>query len=159
METPPPLADGATPPSLGDLAAVHDSLSENLLAEWMRVHVVRATRGDAVIQMAVRPEMLNGFGTVQGGMIFAFADTAFELASNHAERTDTMTVASGADVTFLSPAREGDTLTAIGTQVHDARSGVYDVQVLAQRPGEREPRRVALFRGRSRTVPRPADET
>ncbi|MGO2112835.1 MAG: hotdog fold thioesterase [Pseudoclavibacter sp.] len=157
MEIPPPLAETAAPPTRDALGTLHYSLGENFLAEWMRVHVVRASRGDAAIQMLVRPEMLNGFGTVQGGMIFAFADTAFELACNHAERADTMTVAQGADVSFLGPAHAGDTLTAIGTQVHDARSGVYDVEVLAQRPGEAAPRRVALFRGRSRTVPRPPD--
>lgn len=158
MQLPPPLADDAAPRSREELARLHDSLGENFLAEWMRIHVVTARRGDAVIQMAIRPEMLNGFGTVQGGMVFAFADAAFELACNHEERAETMTVASGADVSFLGPAYAGDTLTAVGTTVHDARSGVYDVAVFAQRPAE-EPRRIAVFRGRSRTIRRPSPAT
>ena len=159
MEIPPPLADTAEPQTRADLAILHHSLGENFFAEWMRVHVVTAERGNAVIQMRVRPEMLNGFGTVQGGMVFAFADTAFELACNHAERTDTMTVAQGADIAFLRPGVAGDTLTAVGTSVHDARSGVYDVEVYAQGPNDAEARRIALFRGRSRTVPRPGAGT
>lgn len=155
MQVPPPISESTRPRSRDDLATLHASLGENFLAEWMRVHVVTAKRGDAVIQMNVRPEMLNGFGTVQGGMVFAFADTAFELSCNHAELVDTMTVASGADVSFLGPAHAGDTMTAIGRQVHDARSGVYDVEVYAQHPDDEHPRRIAVFRGRSRTIPRP----
>jgi acyl-CoA thioesterase len=34
--------------------------------------------------MTLRQEMLNGFGMAHGGMIFAFADTAFALACNPA---------------------------------------------------------------------------
>lgn len=156
MQIPPPLNDDAAPQTRDDLALLHYSLGENFLAEWMGVHVMTAKRGDAVIQMRIRPEMLNGFGTVQGGMVFAFADTAFELACNHAERADTITVASGADITFLKPGVAGDTLTAIARTVHDGRSGIYDVEVYAQGPNDADARRIALFRGRSRTVPRPA---
>ncbi|HMZ02051.1 MAG TPA: hotdog fold thioesterase, partial [Burkholderiaceae bacterium] len=56
-----------------------------------------------------------------------------------------MTVASGFDVDLFAASREGDVLTAVAEEVHQAgRTGVYDIRVTNQR-GER----IAVFRGRS----------
>ena len=56
-------------------------------------------------------------------------------------------MAAGAEITFVAPAREGDTLTATATErVRYGRSGVYDVTV---RRGDEV---IAEFRGRSRTI-------
>ena len=58
-----------------------------------------------------------------------------------------MTVAAGADITFVTPARDGDVLVALAAErVSYGRSGVYDVTV--RRGGQV----VAEFRGRSRTI-------
>lgn len=57
-------------------------------------------------------------------------------------------MASGADVTFVAPAKEGDVLVATARErALFGRSGLYDVTV---RRGEEV---VAEFRGRSRTLP------
>lgn len=40
-----------------------------------------ARLGYSRVQMKARPDMLNGHGSVHGGMIFALADTAFALRS------------------------------------------------------------------------------
>ena len=58
--------------------------------------------GDAVVAMVVRPDMLNGFDITHGGFVFALADTAFAIACNEDER---VTVAAGADITFLKSTR------------------------------------------------------
>ena len=55
-------------------------------SEWMGIEVLRLDDGHATIRMTLRQEMMNGFGMAHGGMIFAFADTAFALACNPAER-------------------------------------------------------------------------
>lgn len=114
------------------------------------MEVQRAEPGRAVVRMTVRPDMLNGFAVAHGGLVFALADTAFALACNE---TDAVTLASGADIAFLSPAREGDVLTATAERRALAgRSGVYDVRVETD-----DGRIVAEVRGRSRTtgMPRP----
>lgn len=55
--------------------------------------------------MTLRPEMMHGFGVTHGGMIFAFADSAFALACNSTGGDgDSVTVASGVDINFLAPA-------------------------------------------------------
>ena len=99
--------------------------------------------GRAVVSMPIRDDMLNGFDITHGGFVFAVADTAFAIACND---TESLTVAAGADVTFLATSTTGDTLTAVATvRATAGRSGVYDVEVTNQHGDV-----VAEFRGRSR---------
>lgn len=149
------MTDSPTRP-YGDLAAQHRILKDDFASEWMGIRVVRTAPGEAVIEMELRREMLNGFGIAHGGMVFAFADSAFALACNSHEDNGTITVASGVDVNFLRPAMQGQTITAHAKAVHEGRSGVYDIEVTAQGPNDPEPVLITLFRGRSRTIPKPA---
>lgn len=130
----------------------HPILAGDHTSRRMGITVDRAEYGSAQIRMTLREEMLNGFGIAHGGMVFAFADTCFAMACNDpAGDGSTITVASGGDINFLAPARAGQVLTAVGTvRAQAGRSGVYDVQVLADGV------LVAEFRGRSRTIPNPA---
>jgi len=105
--------------------------------------------GRAVVSMPIRDDMLNGFDITHGGFVFAVADTAFAIACNDSEA---LTVAAGADVSFLATSTTGDVLTAVATAKATAgRSGIYDVEITNQR-GEI----VAEFRGRSRRSNLPA---
>ena len=102
--------------------------------------------GTATVSMTLRPEHLNGHGTAHGGIVFTLADSAFAFACNSANQA---TVAQEAQVTFLSPGRGGERLTARAAESALAgRTGVTDVRV----EGE-DGRVVALFRGLSRRVP------
>ncbi len=133
------------------MSVTHPLLENDHMSAWLGVAVEAAEAGSARISMVLRAEMVNGFGMAHGGVVFAFADTCFALACNDPAGTPgVITVASGADVTFLAPAYEGQTLTAVGTLLsRTGRSGLYDVHVTS---GDRA---VAEFRGRSRTVPAP----
>lgn len=142
-------------PTLEELGRAHRILQDDFASEWMGIRVVKADYGDAEIQMELRREMLNGFGIAHGGMIFAFADSAFAIACNAHDAEDTVTVASGVDINFLRPAMKGQTLTARAKAVHEGRSGIYDITVTAQGPHDAEAATVAVFRGRSRTIPKP----
>ncbi len=107
--------------------------------------------GSATVRMTVRRTMTNGHRIAHGGYVFLLADTAFACACNE---EGSVTVASGADITFLAPAREGDLLTAIATRRSvRGRSGVYDVTVT--RATDDGDETIAEFRGRSRTLPPP----
>lgn len=103
--------------------------------------------GRAVVSMLVRDDMLNGFAITHGGLVFALADTAFAIACNDDER---VTVAAGADITFLRSTTAGQTLRATAVRrAVDGRSGLYDVTVRDE-VGDV----VAEFRGRSVTTNR-----
>lgn len=104
--------------------------------------------GVAIASFEVRKHMVNGHALCHGGYIFALADSAFAFACNTYDR---VTVAAGASIEFLRPARLGDRLTAMAREVHrGGRSGLYDVEVTNQ-DGER----LAVFRGRSHATREP----
>lgn len=102
--------------------------------------------GRAVLSMAVTEAMVNGHDICHGGMVFALADSAFAFACNsHGDRT----VAQGADITFLAPARLGDVLVATAAERRRiGRNGLTDVTVVRRETKEA----VAEFRGRSRQI-------
>ena len=135
-------------------SVTHPLLRDDHTSAWLGLEVVRADYGDVVVRAELREEMLNGHGIAHGGMLFAIADSAFALACNDpAGDGSTLTVASGADVNFLRPAHRGQVIEASARAVSVGRSGVYDVTVTAQGADDPEPVVVALFRGRSRTIP------
>lgn len=101
--------------------------------------------GTATVTMTVVPAMANGHAIAHGGYLFLLADTAFACACNS---RGPVTVAAGADITFVTPAKVGDILVATATErVSFGRNGLYDVTV---RRGDDI---VAEFRGRSRSLP------
>jgi acyl-CoA thioesterase len=151
----------------------HPILENDYASEWMGIEVLAVTDGHATIRMTLRQEMLNGFGMAHGGMIFAFADTAFALACNPVSPgpgdADSITVAAGVDINFLKPAYRGQVVTAVADRRSSAgRSGLYDIQIFAADPDAQSvsPRSsrqsssgqpgelIAEFRGRSRTIPK-----
>ena len=117
----------------------HPILENDYASEWMGIEVLAVSDGHATIRMTLRQEMLNGFGMAHGGMIFAFADTAFALACNPVHPgpgdTDSITVAAGVDINFLKPAYRGQVVTAVADRRSSAgRSGLYDIQIFAADP-------------------------
>ncbi|MFJ8652791.1 hydroxyphenylacetyl-CoA thioesterase PaaI [Streptomyces rochei] len=108
------------------------------------IELVEHGEGTAVLRMSVTPAMVNGHRIAHGGYLFLLADTAFACACNS---HGPVTVAAGADIVFVAPAREGDVLVARAEErARFGRSGVYDVTV---RRGEEV---IAEFRGRSRSL-------
>jgi acyl-CoA thioesterase len=100
--------------------------------------------GWAVTEMTIRPDMVNGYGTAHGGLIFAVADTAFACACN---TRGAIAVAAGCEIVFVAPARIGDLLRAEARErTRFGRSGIYDVTV------RRGAEVIAEFRGRSHQV-------
>ena len=101
----------------------------------------------AVVRMTVGEQMINGHDIAHGGYLFTLADSAFALACNS---RGTLTVAAGADITFITSARRGDVLVA-EARVRTAygRSGITDVTVTRESDGAV----IAEFRGRSRSLP------
>lgn len=127
----------------------------DVAAQSLGMTIDEVRPGYARLRMRVRPDMLNGHDMCHGGLIFALADTAFAYACNSHNRA---TVAAGAAIEFLAPARGEEVLIAEAReQALGGRLGVYDVEVHSE-----QGLRVALFRGRSyalRTTVIREDET
>lgn len=102
--TPAPLA----PAQLVDALMARDAFSQ-----WLGIEVLEAAVGRSVLRMTVRPDMVNGFGTSHGGILFSFADSAFAFAINAA---GTLSVAIDCTVSFPAAVRPGDVLTVIAVE-------------------------------------------
>jgi acyl-CoA thioesterase len=102
----------------------------------------------AVVRMTVTETMVNGHDIVHGGYLFTLADSTFALVCNS---RGALTVAAGADITFVASARLGDVLVAEGaSRAAYGRSGLTDVRVTRESDGAL----IAEFRGRSRSLRR-----
>jgi phenylacetic acid degradation protein PaaD len=144
---------------MGDDAPVHDAEKRQRTAEravdalWrgdaasraLGMRIESCAPGRATVTMRIRSNMVNGHGICHGGLVFALADSAFAFACNsHGHNT----VAAGAAIEFLAPAREGDVLTAVaGERWRRGKAGIYEIEVTNQRDET-----VALFRGRSHQI-------
>lgn len=99
--------------------------------------------GRAIASMTIREDQVNGHGIAHGGYVFTLADTAFAFACNTHGK---VTVAAGADIVFVAPARVGERLVATAVErSRSGRNGVCDVTVRRA-----DGALVAEFRGRSR---------
>jgi acyl-CoA thioesterase len=108
------------------------------------MELVTAAEGRAVVTMRITRAMVNGHDMAHGGYVFLLADTAFACACNS---FGPVTVASGAEISFVTSAHLDDLLTATAEQrTGYGRNGIYDVTV------RRDDTVIAEFRGRSRTI-------
>ncbi|GAB3257505.1 hydroxyphenylacetyl-CoA thioesterase PaaI [Alteromonas gracilis] len=138
---------------MSDLAAARAAVDRMWAADaasrGLGMEVLEVGLGTATVAMTVRPDMVNGYDILHGGLLSTLADSAFACACN---TRGTITVAAGFDVTFLEPGRLGDRLVARAREVAlRGRSGLYDVTVSREADGTV----LAELRGRSRSTGRP----
>ncbi len=132
---------------MNDLAHVRRMWDDDQASRALGMDATVVERDHAVVSMKVTEAMVNGHDIAHGGYIFTLADSTFALACNS---RGTTTVASGADISFVAPARLGDVLVAEGrVRTAYGRSGITDVTVTRESDGAV----IAEFRGRSRELP------
>ncbi len=101
--------------------------------------------GFARLSMTVRADMLNGHKLCHGGIIFTLADSAFAISCNS---YNLRAVATGAEISFLKSAYQGDRLEAVAEERwREGRNGIYDIRVT-----NGDGATIAEFRGKSRTI-------
>lgn len=118
---------------------VAQMMQHDAFSRWLGIEVMDVRPGYAQLRMAIRPEMLNGFGIAHGGITYSLADSALAFASNghgrHAVSVET-------SISHLQPLRSGDTIVATATEEHlTHKIGHYRIVVTqAETP-------VAIFKG------------
>jgi acyl-CoA thioesterase len=110
-------------------------------SQALGIEIMDVAAGRVRIEMTVRTDMVNGYGMCHGGIVFAFADSAFAFACNSYGEP---MVAAGASIEFLAPTPLGERVAATATEIsRSARHGIYDVAV-----SDAAGRVLAQFRGR-----------
>ena len=138
-----------------DLSHVKKMWADDAASQGLGVEVLDLRLDHARVRMTITSAMVNGHAIANGGYLFTLADAAFALACNS---RGLLTVAAGADISFVAAARLGDVLVADATQrTTYGRNGITDVTVTRESDGAV----IAEFRGRSRTpnlgIVRPAN--
>ena len=115
-------------------------LQKDLFSQWLGISLVEIKEGYSKIKMTVRPEMINGFGIVHGGIAFSLADSAFAFACNN---RNVLSVALDTSINFLKPINVNDMLIAEAIEIHNGRStGLYHINIINQNK-----QIVAVFKG------------
>lgn len=119
---------------------VEHMMKHDLFSQWLGIRVLEVRDGYSRIEMTVRPEMINGFGIVHGGVAFSLSDSAFAFACNN---RNNLSVALDTSINFTKPVHVGDLLTAEAKEIHNGKTtGLYQISVFNQNN-----HLVALFKG------------
>ncbi|MEL6572024.1 MAG: hydroxyphenylacetyl-CoA thioesterase PaaI [Pseudomonadota bacterium] len=119
--------------------------SNDQASSWLGMSLDQVNEGTATLSLTVAAHHTNGLGNCHGGIIFSLADSAFAFACNSRNQA---TVAQHNAITYIAPAKLGDTLIATAREVSlSGRSGIYDVSVKTE-----DGALIAEFRGGSRSV-------
>ena len=106
-------------------------MEHDLFSQWLGVELLEIKEGYSKIKMAVRKEMINGFGIVHGGIAFSLADSAFAFACNN---RNVLSVALETSINFIKPVHVDDVLTAEAIELHNGKStGLYHITIINQK--------------------------
>jgi acyl-CoA thioesterase len=105
---------------------VKQTLRNDRFAAHCGIELLSISTGQARARMPLRPDHLNGLGSVQGGAIFTLADFAFAAASNS---HGPVAVAINVSINFMKAAQTG-TLWAEAREISRSfKLGSYIVEV------------------------------
>ena len=108
-------------------SVVAHMMQQDLFSQWLGIQVLEVKEGYSKISMTVRPEMINGFGIVHGGVAFSLADSCFAFACNN---RNVISVALDTSINFIKAVHVGDVLLAEAKEMHNGKStGFYQISI------------------------------
>lgn len=99
-------------------------LDADAFSRWLGVEVLEVAPRISTIRMTVRNEMVNGFGTSHGGIVYALADSAFAFAVNSTGR---VAVAVDCTISYPTSVKPGDVLVARAEEQNRTRNLAFCV--------------------------------
>lgn len=120
---------------------VFNRMMENdAFSKWLGLELTKIELGFCQLKMTVKADMLNGFKSIHGGILFSAADSAFAFACNS---HGLQNVALECSISYTRPAFEGQRLQIIASEVNKGKTtGIYEVKILNE-----ENKLVAVFKG------------
>jgi uncharacterized protein (TIGR00369 family) len=113
-----------------------DGRSANPFFSLMGIDVAEMDAGSAMLSMEVRPDMHNGVGWLQGGILAAIADEAMALALYPLLTADEGIATISESTSFIRGIRSGR-ITARGTVVRKGRRVAFcEAEVLSDDSGK-----------------------
>lgn len=119
---------------------VQEMYDNDLFSRWLGIEIIEISEGKAILQMTIRPEMVNGLGIAHGGITYSLSDTALAFASNSRGRK---AVSVETSISHTKPCKIGDKITATAKEESISNKiAIYSISVTNQLNET-----VALFKG------------
>ena len=100
-------------------------LDKDQFSKWLGIVIDEYKEGYCKLHYTIRPEMLNGFDIVHGGVVFSAADSAFAFACNS---QGILSVALDVHITFIRAGKAGDIMTVTAREIHTGnKTAFYDI--------------------------------
>ena len=114
--------------------------STDAFSRWLGIEIEQIKEGYCRLRYSVTPDMLNGFGIIHGGVVFAASDSAFAFACNSHGR---LAVALDVSITFTKSALVNEILSVEAKEVFlGNKTSLYDI-ITRNEKGEI----IAVFKG------------
>lgn len=114
------------PQQLTPQEVVNIMLPRDKFSAWLGLHIDEIGTGYCKLHFTVKEDMVNGFESIHGGILFSASDSAFAFACNS---HGIITVALDVSITFTKPAKVGDVLLVEAKELHlGNKTGLYDIK-------------------------------
>lgn len=120
---------------------VNTMMAKDYFSQWLGIEILEIKEGSCKLRMAIRKDMLNGFGIAHGGITYSFADSALAFASNsHGQKA----VSIETSISHTESLKENDIIIAdVFEEKCSNKIGIYTIKVIRQNDDSV----VALFKG------------
>lgn len=106
-------------------------LEKDAFSEWLGIDDIEVGEGSCKFYYTIKKEMMNGLGTVHGGVLFSAADSALAFAANS---YDNLSVALEVSISFTKAVRLGERLKVIAEEVYSGKkTAVYDIRTFNEK--------------------------
>lgn len=125
-------------------------IKRDRFTEWLGLVIDEIDTGYCKLHYTVKPEMVNGFNKIHGGVLFSAADSAFAFACNS---HGTITVALDVSISFTKPAHVGDVLYVEAKELHlGNKTGLYDIRTTNE-----DRQLISVFKGMAYRTGKPVE--
>ncbi len=119
---------------------VHRMFDHDPFSQWLGIELLEIGEGISSLRLTVKPEMLNGFDVLHGGITYSLADSSLAFASN-AHGRKSMSIETS--ISHTKPCKVGDVLTTKTVERSISNKiAIYDITIFNQHNET-----VALFKG------------
>lgn len=119
---------------------VNYMMENDAFSQWLGINVLEVGEGSAVLEFKVKPEMLNGFYILHGGISYSVADSALAFAANS---HGIQSVSIETSISHTKPVKLGEKITAIASELSLSKKiGIYNVELINEKN-----QKIALFKG------------
>jgi acyl-CoA thioesterase len=103
-------------------------LASDRFSAWLGVQVDEIGPGYCKLHFKITESMLNGFGIVHGGVLFAASDSALAFACNS---HGILSLALEASISFMRSVKSGEQLWVEAKELHlGHKISIYDIRTI-----------------------------